>query len=85
MEPKQTTAGLYTRSPCFTPRLVYDLFVLTLFRILRPLIFVLTLFGWLLCITLTPVYSIISYGNIIFDLRLFDWRQLVQEHSWGVT
>jgi hypothetical protein len=28
------------------------------------------LFGWLLSITLTPAYSIISYGNIIFDLRL---------------
>jgi len=23
------TAGAYTRSPCFTPRLVYDLFALT--------------------------------------------------------
>jgi len=32
MEPKQTTAAPYTRSPCFTPRLVYDLFSLTPIR-----------------------------------------------------
>ena len=36
---------------------------------LRPLIFGLTPFGWLCSITLTPTYSTITYGNIVFHLR----------------
>jgi hypothetical protein len=43
----------------------------TLLFNLRALIFRLTPFGWLLSITLNPTYSVISYGNIIFDLRHF--------------
>ena len=35
---------------------------------LHPLIFSLMPFGWLLSVTPAPTYSIISYGNIIFDL-----------------
>jgi len=48
---------------------------------LRALIFRLTPFGWLLSVTLNPAYSIISYGNISFDLRHFDLRQHFQEHN----
>jgi hypothetical protein len=36
---------------------------------LRPLIFGVTLFGWLRYVTLSPTRSIISDGNIIFYLR----------------
>ena len=39
---------------------------------LRPLILGLTPFGWLRSITLATIYSIISCGNIIFDLRLLN-------------
>jgi hypothetical protein len=39
---------------------------------LRPLVFSLTPFGWLLFIKLTTAYSIITYGNAICDLHLFD-------------
>jgi hypothetical protein len=38
---------------------------------LRSLISGLTPFGWLCSITLNPTYSIISYGNIIFELLPF--------------
>ena len=39
------------------------------------------LFGWLHSIMLKPTYSIIYFGNLIFDLRLFDLHMLFQEHS----
>jgi hypothetical protein len=46
---------------------------------LRPLIFGLTLFGWLRSITLNRTCSIIPHGTIIFDCR-----PRFQEHNWGV-
>jgi hypothetical protein len=76
------THGLFilnTRKPCFTsfcfnfpyqfsPLLNLHLFILALI----PL-------GWLHVIILTSTYSILSCGNIIFDLR-----PRFQEHSWCV-
>jgi hypothetical protein len=47
---------------------------------LRPLVCDLTPFGWLHSITLTPAYSIISYGNIFF-FRPLDLRPPHQEDS----
>jgi hypothetical protein len=46
---------------------------------LSSLILGLTPFGWLPSITLTPANSITYYGNIVFDLSLFDLRPLFQE------
>jgi hypothetical protein len=48
---------------------------------LRLLIFGLAPFGWLPSSTLTWTYTIISYGSIIFYLRLFDRPLLFQEHN----
>jgi hypothetical protein len=48
---------------------------------LHPLIIGLTLLGWLHPILLSPTYSIIYFGNIIFYLILFDLHTLFQEHS----
>ena len=45
-----------------------------------PLIFGLTYFGWLCSLT----YSIISYGNILFNLDLFDLNPPFQEHKLGI-
>jgi len=38
-------------------------------------------FGWLCSIMQTPPYSIISYGNNIFDLHFFYLRPLFQEYT----
>jgi hypothetical protein len=46
------------------------------FLIYALFIFSLTPFGWLCSVMLTPTYSIIYYGNIIFDLH-----PLFQEHN----
>jgi hypothetical protein len=40
-------------------------------------------FGWLHSITLTPTYSIISYGNITFYLCL-DLHPLFQAQNYGI-
>jgi hypothetical protein len=37
-----------------------------------------------MCVPLTPTYSIISYGNIIFDVCLFDLCTLSQEYNYGI-
>lgn len=51
---------------------------------LHPLIFSLTSFGWLHSIMPVSTYSIISYGNITFDLYVFILCPLFQEYNWGV-
>jgi len=51
---------------------------------LCPLIFGLTSFGWLHSIMLISTYSIISYGNITFDLYVFVLCPLFQEYNWGI-
>ena len=48
---------------------------------LRPLIFGLTSFGLLRCITVTPNYYVIYYGNKISYLRLFNLRPLFCKHK----
>jgi hypothetical protein len=48
---------------------------------LRSLISGLTPFGWLRSVTLTPTYAIISYGNMIFNLHLFDLCPPFQKHN----
>jgi hypothetical protein len=48
---------------------------------LHPLIFGLTLYGWLHSIVLTTTYSIISYGNLIFNLHLLDLCPCFEEHK----
>ena len=75
---------LVTCSPCFMPHLFspFCLYVrceYTPLLYLQPLIFGLTFFDCLHCITLTRTYSIISYGNIIFYLC-----PPFEEHSQGV-
>jgi hypothetical protein len=36
-------------------------------------------------IALTPTYSIISYGNIVFDLRIFSFRLFIYAHFINTT
>jgi hypothetical protein len=67
-----------TCSPCFIPHLVSSFCFNTPCQYtplpnLCPLIFGLTPFDWLYSVTLTHTYSIISYGNIIFDLHVLDF------------
>jgi len=66
------TCCYYRLSPCFTPFCFNALCQYILLN-LRPLIFVLTPFGWLrsLTITPTPTHAIIHYETIIFDLQIF--------------
>jgi hypothetical protein len=39
------------------------------------------LFAWLRFIMLAPIYSVISYGNIVLDLRRFDLGPIFQKHN----
>jgi hypothetical protein len=39
------------------------------------------IFAWLRSITLAPIYSIISYGKTILDLRRFDLGPVFQKHN----
>jgi hypothetical protein len=39
--------------------------------------------GWLGYIMLTPTYSIIYYGNITLDLRLFELHPFLPKHNYG--
>jgi hypothetical protein len=71
-------------SPCFTPVCLNVTCQYTPVLNLRPLIFGLTPFGWLRSITLTPTYVMISYGSVIFDLRIFDVRPPLLIHKYGV-
>jgi len=48
---------------------------------LRPVIFGLMPFDWLLYVTLTFNSSPVFYGNIIFNLCLLDLHLLSYEHS----
>ena len=73
-----------TRSPCFTPHRFY-IFSFFSFNAScqytpvlnsRPLVFGLTTFGRLRCITLSRSYSVISCENIVFDLRILFLTQL---------
>jgi len=79
------TQSLFYAPSSLRPICFYAPCKYTQLRNLRPHTLVLTLFSWLRCMTLTLAYSVISYGNIIFYLCLFDWRPLIQGHSWGVT
>jgi hypothetical protein len=77
-------------SPCF---MLHTLYVFSFYPIcqcliplhLHPLVFGVTPFGWLRSITLSPTYSIISYENIIFDLRLFIYIQFTGTQSGRKT
>jgi hypothetical protein len=42
-------------------------------------------FGWLRSISLTPVYSITSYGNTIFDLQIFRYTTRAQNKGLVCT
>jgi hypothetical protein len=66
---------------CFTPFWFNAPCQYTPLLYLHPLIFGLTPFVWPRSITLTSIYSIISYGNIIFYLGFIDLRQLFKEHN----
>jgi hypothetical protein len=39
--------------------------------------------GWLCYISLTPTYSFILYGNVIFVLDFYDLLPLFLEYDWG--
>ena len=66
---------VYCNYSCVHVALVLRLFALTSldnihYFLIYVVIFGLTPLGWLISIAPIPTYSIISYGNIIIDLRL---------------
>lgn len=65
--------------PCFTPFCFTTPCQYTTLLNLHPLIFEITLPGWLRPITLTPTYSFIPHGNCIFYLCPH-----FQEHNYGM-
>jgi hypothetical protein len=62
---------------CFTASCQYTLLNL------RPLVLGLTTFGRLRSVTLTPTYTIISGGNIIYDLCLLHLRPIFSGKQTG--
>jgi hypothetical protein len=71
-----THVALVLRPICFTPFWFNSPCQYTQLLNLGPPIFGVTPFSWLRSITLTSAYSLISYGNIIFCLCLFNLRPL---------
>jgi hypothetical protein len=51
---------------------------------LRPLIFVLTPFGWLRSLTVTSAHAVIHYETIIFYFRLFYFRPLLRNTTGAI-